>query len=82
MRELTVVLKELTLDLRTLILFEEDRRDLTIDLRTLILFEEGRRKLTLGLRVLTLGLRIDLKIIGEDMEIVNLAPNWQSSIRA
>ena len=23
-----------------------------------------------------------LKIIGEDMEIVNLAPNWQSSIRA
>ena len=25
---------------------------------------------------------IDLKIISEDMEIVNLAPNWQSSIRA
>ena len=23
-----------------------------------------------------------LKVIGEDMEIVNLAPNWQSSIRA
>ena len=27
-----------------------------------------------------LGKSIYLKIIGEDMEIVNLAPNWQSSI--
>ena len=26
--------------------------------------------------------KVDLKIIGEDMEIVNLATNWQSSIRA
>ena len=36
----------------------------------------------LSLQVKNVTGPIDLKVIGEDMEIVNLAPNWQSSIRA
>ena len=38
--------------------------------------------LLLGFQVFFVIDFLNLKIIGEDMEIVNLAPNWQSSIRA
>ena len=46
-RKLIIVLREVTLDLRTLILFEGGRRKLTLGLRTLILFEGGRKELIL-----------------------------------
>ena len=49
MREPTTVLKDLTVNLRVLILFEGGRRELTIHLRTLILFEGGLKELILVL---------------------------------
>ena len=46
------------------------------------IFTFGPNKLELLLFCLFYLQFFYLKIIGEDIEIVNLAPNWQSSMRA
>ena len=56
-RELIIVLGELTLDIRTLTLFEESRRELSIGLRTLTLCE-GVNSNTVWMLLDLLGCRI------------------------